>query len=83
MPRIRRVKRRSIKRSSALSKSQIKDFVRDNLMKNYNIYYLPDSVEGALYENVITVILSTLESIISSTKIEIMGHTINMKLVPQ
>jgi len=52
-------------------------------MKNYNIYYLPDSVEGALYENVITVILSTLESIISSTKIEIMGHTINMKLVPQ
>lgn len=70
-------------RSSQLSGDQIKQFVRDNLMKNHNIYYLPDSIEGALYENVITVILSTLESIVASTKIEIMGHTIEMKLVPQ
>ena len=51
-------------------------------MKNHNIYYLPDSVEGAIYENVITVMLSLFESMINSTKIEIMGHTIDMRLVP-
>lgn len=67
---------------SGISKEKISAFVRDNLLKNHNIAYLPDYVEGALYENAVTALMALLEGVITTSKIEVLGHVINFSIHP-
>lgn len=68
--------------TSGISKEKISAFVRDNLLKNHNIAYLPDYVEGALYENAVTALMALLEGVITTSKIEVLGHVINFSIRP-
>ena len=67
---------------SGISRDKISAFVRDNLLKNHNIAYLPDYVEGALYENAVTALMGLLEGVITTSKIEVLGHVITFSIRP-
>ena len=60
-----------------ISIEKIQDFV-DKLMENpdINVRFIPDFAEKKLYKNVLKMLLSIINEIVSETKIEILGHNI-------
>jgi hypothetical protein len=69
--------------SETASKEMVERIV-DGFMKNkkVNSAMIPDVVERAIYENVLTLVLGVLEEVAASASIEVLGHRIEMKLVP-
>ena len=55
----------------------------DGFMKNkrINSAMIPDSVERAIYENVLTLVMGVLEVVTASANEEVLGHRLEMKLV--
>lgn len=55
----------------------------DGFMKNkrINSAMIPDAVERAIYENVLTLVMGVLEEVTASANVEVLGHRLEMKLV--
>lgn len=70
---------------SLMSESKINEIV-DNIMKNYNISYLPDWVERKLYINIITICtnlgLNFLDHFINNASIKVEDYQIVANLQP-
>lgn len=64
-----------------VSKEKITEIV-DGFMNNNSINnpLLPDFIERAIYQNVITLILGVVEEVVNDTSIEVLGHKVEMKL---
>lgn len=67
---------------SQVSKKEIINFVEEKILANENINmsYVPDSIEKEMYRKSALVLLSTIEEVLKTTKIEFMGHRITLKL---
>lgn len=63
---------------------KIVERIVDGFMKNkkVNSAMIPDVVERAIYENVLTLVLGVLEEVAATASIEVLGHRIEMNLVP-
>ena len=48
--------------------------------KDINIGLLPDSIESKLYENIIRLLLSLIKETLDTTKIEFLGHGLQLQL---
>ena len=48
--------------------------------KDINIGLLPDSIESKLYENIIRLLLSLIKETLDTTKIEFLGHCLQLQL---
>ena len=57
----------------------------DGFMANgaINSAFVPDFVERAIYRNVLTLGLALLEEMISESRIEVLGHRLEMRLAPK
>lgn len=64
------------------SKKQINQFIEEKILSNSNINvaYLPDFVERQLYRNVMNVAIGAVEAVLSSVKINVLGHTITLNM---
>lgn len=67
---------------SQVSKEEVLNFVEEKILANDNINmsYVPDSIEREMYKKTAMVLLSTIEEVLKTSKIEFMGHAITMKL---
>ena len=60
---------------------KIKELVKKLLdNKDINIGLLPDSIESKLYENIIRLLLSLIKETLDTTKIEFLGHGLQLQL---
>ncbi len=69
--------------SESISTETIKKFV-DTIVDDpqNNIYGLPDAIERRMYANVFKIALLSLQKVLSTAKIELIGHTIKMNMTP-
>ena len=66
-----------------LSKEEIKRFVDELLLdKDINIGLLPDAIERALYENILTILMKLVQHSLDDLKISFMGHNLKISLEP-
>lgn len=64
-----------------LSKDEIKKFVDELLLdKDINIGLLPDAIERALYENILTILMKLVQHSLDDLKISFMGHNLKISL---
>jgi len=74
----------SDRNGSALSEEQIRKFVDELLTDEaINIGYLPDWVERQLYINFFNLLIGLLSKTIATTSIELIGHKVNMVMLPK
>lgn len=68
-----------------ISRQKINQFVDEEIMKNQSVNspYIPDLMEKQLYRNVINVALGVIESVITTTNISVLGHTIELDIKPK
>ena len=60
---------------------KIKELVKKLLdNKDINIGLLPDTIESKLYENIIRLLLSLIKETLDTTKIEFLGHGLQIQL---
>jgi hypothetical protein len=66
------------------SKQLIHEFVQD-LLKNdkVNIKGLPDCIEKKIYENILNMLIGTLDKVLESTDIKLLNHRIIFDIVPE
>ena len=67
---------------NSTSRQQINQFIEDKILSNsnINIKYLPDYVERQLYRNVMNIAIGSLEAILNTITINILGHTISINI---
>lgn len=65
----------------SISLAEIDKIVED-MIKNekVNIKYLPDFIEKRIYMNVFRVLMNVIQQISSTTKMEFLGHELNLQL---
>uniref|UniRef100_A0A6C0E1I9 Uncharacterized protein n=1 Tax=viral metagenome TaxID=1070528 RepID=A0A6C0E1I9_9ZZZZ len=69
--------------NNSVSSDNIGKFV-DELLDNkeVNMSYLPDGVEKQIYKNLLVYGLNIMKEVISTSKIEIVGHEITFTIKP-
>jgi hypothetical protein len=67
------------KKLGEIDDKTIKDIVR-RILENpdINCNLLPDAIEGKLYENIIRIILGLLKETLDTTRIDFLGHHIEI-----
>lgn len=61
----------------------IKNIVTDILKKkNANLTFLPDSIEAEIYENILLIAIEHVKKVLSTTRIEFLGHEITLNIKP-
>lgn len=69
--------------NNSISSDNISKFV-DELLDNkeVNMSYLPDGVEKQIYKNLLVYGLNIMKEVISTSKVEIVGHEITFTIKP-
>ena len=69
--------------NNSISSDNISKFV-DELLDNkeVNMSYLPDGVEKQIYKNLLVYGLNIMKEVISTSKVEIVGHEITFTVKP-
>jgi hypothetical protein len=69
--------------SATVSRQKVEELVEQMLQNpEINIRYFPDAVERQLYRNVFSLALNVLGELLKTTSIDLMGHRIQLTLVP-
>jgi len=63
-----------------ISKEKLNKTVERLIKSETNIKWLPDFVERQIYRNIFNILLGALDELVSSTSLEILGHTLTMNL---
>lgn len=73
-----------IRLKSIVSTEELDKIVNDILdCKDTNNPYVPDFVERKIYSNVFFVVATSVKKAIEQTKIELLGHEIEMRMLPK
>lgn len=76
-------KKADVAPTSVISNGAISRFVDELLADpNINIYYMPDSIEKALYTNILKIVLSLVQKSLNHTNLDIIGHEFKMSMRP-
>ena len=69
--------------NNSISSDSISKFV-DELLNNkeVNMSYLPDGVEKEIYKNLLVYGLNIMKEVISTSKVEVVGHEITFTIKP-
>ncbi len=69
---------------SVISDKKIKEFVDEILSNpNINISGVPDKLEKIMYKKISKVVLISLEKIFENIQLELIGHNINLSILPK
>lgn len=69
---------------AGVSRQRIEELVEQMLQNpDINVKYLPDAVERQLYRNVFSLALNVLGEVLKSSSVELLGHRIQLTLVPE
>jgi hypothetical protein len=63
-----------------ISKERITKSVERLIQSETNIKWLPDFVERQLYRNIFNILIGLLDELVTTTSMEILGHTLTMHL---
>ena len=69
--------------NNSISSDNISKFV-DDLLNNreVNMSYLPDGIEKQIYKNLLVYALNIMKEVISTSKVQVVGHEITFVIKP-
>jgi len=67
-----------------VSKESIRKFVKEEILNDpsINMHFVPDGLEGAVYEKLITKLVNILNKTLESVRVDILGHRMTMNFYP-